>query len=81
MPLPVAGTQAPLPAGPALATVLARALADPGLGRSVGVTVRDAATGAHLLDRDPDRPGHPGLHDQAAHRHRGHGHDGPAGCG
>ncbi len=59
MPLPVAGAQAPLPAGPALATVLARTLSDPGLGRSVSATVRDAATGAHLLDRNPDRPGIP----------------------
>ncbi len=58
-PLLVAGTQAPLPAGPALAKVLAPALADPGLGRSLGVTIRDAATGAHLLDRNADRPGIP----------------------
>ena len=39
--------------------VLAPALADPGLGSSVGVTVRDAATGAHLFDRDAERPGIP----------------------
>jgi len=58
-PLRVAGTQAPLPAGPALSRVLAPALADPGLGRSLGVTVRDAATGVHLLDRNPERPGIP----------------------
>src|SRR3954465_128611 len=42
-PLLVAGAQAPLPAGPALARTLAPALADPGLGPSVGVTVRDGA--------------------------------------
>jgi serine-type D-Ala-D-Ala carboxypeptidase/endopeptidase (penicillin-binding protein 4) len=58
-PLRVAGTQAPLPAGPALSRVLAAALSDPGLGRSVAVTVRDAATGVHLLDRNPERPGIP----------------------
>jgi serine-type D-Ala-D-Ala carboxypeptidase/endopeptidase (penicillin-binding protein 4) len=58
-PLRVAGTQAPVPAGPALAKALAAALADPGLGRSLGVTVRDAATGVHLLDRNLDRPGIP----------------------
>ena len=58
-PLAAAGTAAPLPARGSLATVLAPALADPGLGSSVDVTVRDAATGAHLLDRDPERPGIP----------------------
>ncbi len=58
-PLAVAGTAAPLPARDALATVLASALADPGLGSSVDVTVRDAATGAHLLDRNAERPGIP----------------------
>jgi D-alanyl-D-alanine carboxypeptidase/D-alanyl-D-alanine-endopeptidase (penicillin-binding protein 4) len=58
-PLPAAGAGAPLPGGTALARVLAPALADPGLGRSLGVTVRDAATGMHLLDRNADRPGVP----------------------
>jgi serine-type D-Ala-D-Ala carboxypeptidase/endopeptidase (penicillin-binding protein 4) len=58
-PLMVAGAQAPLPAGPVLARTLAPALADPGLGPSLGVTVRDGATGAHLLDRNADRPGIP----------------------
>lgn len=58
-PLAPAGTAALLPAPAALATVLAPALADPGLGSAVGVTVRDAATGTHLLDRDPERPGIP----------------------
>ena len=58
-PLAVAGTAAPLPVRGSLSTFLAPALADPGLGSSVDVTVRDAATGAHLFDRDPERPGIP----------------------
>ena len=41
---------APLPTGAGLAAALASVLADPGLGSSVGLTVRDASTGAHLLD-------------------------------
>ena len=76
-PLAVAGTAAPLPARGALATVLAPALADPGLGSSVDVTVRDAATGAHLLRPRPRAPGHPGVDHQAADRDRGDGHARP----
>ncbi|MGV8968540.1 MAG: D-alanyl-D-alanine carboxypeptidase/D-alanyl-D-alanine endopeptidase [Cellulomonas sp.] len=49
-PLVAAGGGAPLPTRTGLAAALASALADPGLGSSVGVTVRDAVTGAHLLD-------------------------------
>jgi serine-type D-Ala-D-Ala carboxypeptidase/endopeptidase (penicillin-binding protein 4) len=58
-PLPGAGTASPVPEAAALRRVLAGALADPGLGRSVSVTVRDAATGTHLLDRGAERPGIP----------------------
>jgi D-alanyl-D-alanine carboxypeptidase/D-alanyl-D-alanine-endopeptidase (penicillin-binding protein 4) len=55
-PLSPAGTAAPLPEPAALRARLAPLLAQPALGPSVGVTVRDAATGAHLLDVDADRP-------------------------
>ena len=41
---------APMPTRAGLTAALARALADSGLGSSVGLTVRDANTGAHLLD-------------------------------
>jgi len=61
VPIPSAATSAAAPlvaanGGPLLPTTagltaaLAAALADPGLGSSVGLTVRDAVTGAHLLD-------------------------------
>ena len=49
-PLVAAAGTAPLPTTAGLAAGLAAALADPGLGSSVGLTVRDASTGAHLLD-------------------------------
>jgi D-alanyl-D-alanine carboxypeptidase/D-alanyl-D-alanine-endopeptidase (penicillin-binding protein 4) len=49
-PLVAADGTAPLPTRAGLTAALATALADPGLGSSVGVTVRDARTGAHLLD-------------------------------
>jgi D-alanyl-D-alanine carboxypeptidase/D-alanyl-D-alanine-endopeptidase (penicillin-binding protein 4) len=49
-PLVAAEGTGPLPTRARLAAALAVALADPGLGRSVGLTVRDATTGAHLLD-------------------------------
>ena len=81
LPLPVAGTQAPLPAGPALATVLAPRAGRPRPGplrRRDGPRRGDRGAPARP-QRRPAR--HPGLHDQAAHRHRGHGHDGPASCG
>ena len=49
-PLVAAAGSAPLPTTAGLTAALAAALADPGLGSSVGLTVRDATTGAHLLD-------------------------------
>ena len=49
-PLAIAAQDSPLPTKAGLAAALARALADAGLGSSVGVTVRDGRTGAHLLD-------------------------------
>lgn len=56
MPLPTAGAWAPLPSAPGLQATLAAALADRRLGTRVGVTVRDGATGAHLLDVRADEP-------------------------
>ncbi len=56
VPLTAAAATAPLPRRAAVAARLAAALHDPGLGRSVGVTVRDAFTGEHLLDVDAARP-------------------------
>ena len=41
---------------------------------------RRRAPAQHLLDRDARPARHPGLDDQAAHRRRGRGHAGPAGC-
>ena len=55
-PLDEAALSAALPAPTVLRRQVADELADPALGRSLGVTVRDAFTGAHLLDIDPDRP-------------------------
>jgi D-alanyl-D-alanine carboxypeptidase/D-alanyl-D-alanine-endopeptidase (penicillin-binding protein 4) len=55
-PLVAADVSAPLPAPTVLEAALADELADPALGPSVGVTVRDAYTGARLLDVDADRP-------------------------
>ena len=49
-PLPIAGDAAPIPTGAGLRAALNRALADAGLGSSVGLTIRDASTGTHLLD-------------------------------
>ena len=49
-PLLAVADAAPVPTKAGLAAALARALADAGLGSSVGLTVRDARTGAHLLD-------------------------------
>src|SRR5665647_805866 len=49
-PLLALADEAPVPTKAGLAAALARALADSGLGSSVGLTVRDAQTGAHLLD-------------------------------
>ena len=55
-PLEPAAASAPMPSRGALRTVVADALADPALGRSLGVTVRDAFTGESLLEVDPDTP-------------------------
>ena len=49
-PLVAADGTTPLPTSAGLRAALTTALADPGLGSSVGLTVRDASTGAHLLD-------------------------------
>jgi len=49
-PLALAGDAAPMPTGAGLRAALNRALADSGLGSSVGLTIRDAGTGTHLLD-------------------------------
>ena len=49
-PLLVATGAAPLPTTAGLSAALAAALADRGLGSSVGLTVRDGSTGASLLD-------------------------------
>ncbi|SES31737.1 D-alanyl-D-alanine carboxypeptidase / D-alanyl-D-alanine-endopeptidase (penicillin-binding protein 4) [Pedococcus cremeus] len=54
-PLDQAALSAALPAPTVLRRELAGELADPALGRSIGVTVRDAFTGAHLLDVDASR--------------------------
>jgi len=55
-PLAAADGTTPLPTRGGLQRALAAALADPGLGSSVGLTVRDASTGAHLLDVSPQVP-------------------------
>ena len=49
-PLLAPAEAAPMPTRAGMTAALARALADAGLGSSVGLTVRDAGTGAHLLD-------------------------------
>lgn len=56
MPLAASGAQGTVPSPAGLQAALAPVLAEPALGRSVSVAVRDAATGSHLLDLDPDRP-------------------------
>lgn len=59
MPLPTSGAQAPAPVAAGVQASVGPVLADPGLGGSVSVAVRDAATGAHLLDvgaNDPKVP-------------------------
>jgi D-alanyl-D-alanine carboxypeptidase/D-alanyl-D-alanine-endopeptidase (penicillin-binding protein 4) len=55
---PLAATNGtkPLPTRAGLTTALAAALANPGLGSSVGLTIRDASTGAHLLDVSANVP-------------------------
>ena len=56
MPLAASGQQQPVPTAAGLQAATAGALADPALAGKLGVTVRDAATGTHLLDRRPGRP-------------------------
>ncbi len=55
-PLVAANGGSPRPTRAGLTAALAAALADPGFGSSVGLTVRDAVTGAHLLDVSPRVP-------------------------
>ena len=55
-PLALTDETSPIPSKAGLTAALARALADSGLGSSVGVTVRDGRTGAHLLDVSADVP-------------------------
>lgn len=52
--LPDAGADVPTRAG--LTKALKVAIHDPGLGSSVGLTVRDARSGRHLIDVDASRP-------------------------
>ncbi|HET7477238.1 MAG TPA: D-alanyl-D-alanine carboxypeptidase [Dermatophilaceae bacterium] len=59
LPLPVAGVGAKPPTAAGLRSVVGTLLRDPRLGPSLGVTVRDGATGTHLLDLRPDRPSAP----------------------
>ncbi len=54
--LPTSGQQQPVPTTAGLRTALAAALADPALAGHLGLTVRDAATGTHVLDLDADTP-------------------------
>lgn len=54
-PLDQVAVAAPVPTGPGLAASLHQALRDPHLGSSVGMTVRDAQTGRHLLDLGADK--------------------------
>ena len=56
MPLAASGQQQPVPSAAGLQAATAGALADPALAGNLGVTVRDAATGTHLLDVGPDTP-------------------------
>lgn len=56
MPLAASGQQQPVPSAAGLQAATAGALADPALAGKLGVTVRDAATGTHLLDVGPDTP-------------------------
>jgi len=55
-PLAATNGTTPLPTRAGLTAALAAALADPALGSSVGLTIRDASTGAHLLDVSPHVP-------------------------
>ena len=54
---PLAATSTtPAPSAAGLRRAVAALLRDPRLGSSVGLTVRDGATGTHLLDVSADRP-------------------------
>ncbi len=55
-PLATAGAQQAVPTTAGLQSALQGVLADPALAGRLGLTVRDAATGTHLLDRDADTP-------------------------
>ena len=50
MPLAASGQQQPVPSAAGLRAATAAALANPALAGNLGLTVRDAATGTHLLD-------------------------------
>jgi D-alanyl-D-alanine carboxypeptidase/D-alanyl-D-alanine-endopeptidase (penicillin-binding protein 4) len=55
-PLPRLEAGAPVPTEKGLRTFLAGALRDKQLGNSLGVTIRDASTGKHLLDLSASAP-------------------------
>lgn len=55
-PLAALSTSAPVPAGSALQKRLAPVLANPALGTSVGLDVRDGLTGERLVDRGAETP-------------------------
>ncbi|GAB48590.1 D-alanyl-D-alanine carboxypeptidase/D-alanyl-D-alanine endopeptidase [Mobilicoccus pelagius] len=55
-PLAALATDAPLPQGETLRARLAPVLANPALGPSVGLDVRDGLTGKRLVAADPDTP-------------------------
>lgn len=56
MPLAASGEQQPVPTPEGLRGATSTALADPALAGNLGLTVRDAATGDHLLDVRADDP-------------------------
>jgi D-alanyl-D-alanine carboxypeptidase/D-alanyl-D-alanine-endopeptidase (penicillin-binding protein 4) len=56
MPLAASGEQQPVPTPEGLRAATSTALADPALAGNLGLTVRDAATGDHLLDLRSDDP-------------------------
>ncbi len=55
-PLPALDPKAPVPTKKGLRASLARVLGNKHLGNSVGVTIRDARTGRHLLDLGANEP-------------------------
>lgn len=56
LPLTSSGTQQPVPTPAGLQAALAAPLTDAALAGRLGLTVRDAATGQHLLDANADTP-------------------------